>query len=60
MFEQCLATIRSETHKKIGWLKFELNEPKLGPKLFFLPFSQVWLISFSLNYIEYKYVYYIM
>ena len=37
-----------KTHeKKFLGPKFGPNEPKLGPKLgFFLPFSQVWLISF--------------
>ena len=27
------------------------DRPKSSPKLFFLPFSQIWFISFSLNYI---------
>ena len=32
--------------KKIFGLKFGLKEPKWDPKLDFLSFSQVWLISF--------------
>ena len=60
MFEQFMTTIRNVTHKKNGWLKFGLNGQKLGSKLIFSPFPQVWIISFSLNYTEYKYVYYII
>ena len=37
--------------KKIGEPKFPPNGLKLGPKLGFSLFSQVWLISFPLNYI---------
>ena len=35
--------------KEIGEPKYGQNASKLGPKLGFSPFSQVWLISFSLN-----------
>ena len=38
--------------KKMWWLEFGPKEPKLGPKLGFLPFSQVWFISFSWNSIN--------
>ena len=31
--------------KKFWGAKFGQNRPKLGPKLNFLPFSQVWFIS---------------
>ena len=43
---------RGETHKKnIGPLKFGPDRPKLGPKLGFLPFSDVWFVSFPENVI---------
>ena len=35
--------------KKNGKVKFWPNGAKLGPKLGFLPFSQVLLISFPVN-----------
>ena len=60
MLEQSITTIRNETHKKNWSAQFGLNGQKLGRKLFFSPFSQVWIISFSLNYTEHKYVYYII
>ena len=50
---QCLTTIRGKTHQKVwGEHKFGSDRPKLDPKLSFLPFSQVWCISFLLNYIR--------
>ena len=60
MFEQCITTIRSETPKKNWLAQIWVKRAKLGPKLIFLLFSQVWFFSFSLNYTEYKYVYYIL
>ena len=49
---QCLTSSRvvelEQTKKKFG-PKLGPNRPKLGPKLGFLPFSQVWFISFHLN-----------
>ena len=41
--QQCLTSSRGKTHEKYFW------GPNLGLKLGFLPFSQAWFISFSLN-----------
>ena len=51
--QQCLTSRRGKTHeKKKFWNQiWAKNEPKSGPQLFFLPFFQVWFISFPLNYI---------
>ena len=38
--------------KKCLGPKFGPKRPKLGPKISFLPFSQVWFFSFSLNCID--------
>ena len=47
---QHVTSSRGKTHeKKICGLKFGLSGPKLGPKLGFSLFSQVWLIIFPLN-----------
>ena len=45
--QQCLTNSRGKIHEKtfLG-SKSGLNRPKSGPKLGFLPFSQVWCISF--------------
>ena len=40
--------------KKNWWSEFGPNGPKSGPKLDFLPISQVWFISFSWNRIQWK------
>ena len=47
-FRQCLSSSRGEIHEKKKKLrsKFGSNRPKSVPKLGFLPFSQVKLISF--------------
>ena len=46
---QCLTSSRGITHEEKFWgPKFGPNGPKLGPKLGYLPFSQVWFISFPL------------
>ena len=51
--QQCLTSSRDKTHeKKSAEPEFGLNEPKSSPKLRFLPFSQVWFISFPSNYIQ--------
>ena len=47
--EQCLATSRGKTLKKILGPKFWPSGSKSGLKLGFFPFSQVWLISVPLN-----------
>ena len=48
--QQCLTSCRGKIHEKLlGGLKFGPKGPKLGLKLSFLPFSQVWFISFLLN-----------
>ena len=43
---------RKINDKKFFGAKFGPEEDKSGPKLCFLPFSQVWFITFLLNYIE--------
>ena len=47
--EQCLTTSRGKTSQKFSGAHLWPNRQKSGPKLVFLPFSQVWLISFPLN-----------
>ena len=49
---QYLTPSRGKTHEKNWDSWFVSNGPKSGPKLGFLPFCQVWFISFSLNCIE--------
>ena len=47
---QWLTSSRGKTHEKKNWgPKFGSDLPRLGPKLGFSPFSQVWFIIFSLN-----------
>ena len=40
--------------QKIWQPAFGANGPKSGPKLVFLPFPQVWFISFPWNWIQWK------
>ena len=46
--QQCLTSSRGKIHEKnfLG-LKFGPKGPKLGLKLGFLPFSQVWFFNFT-------------
>ena len=51
--QQCLTSIRDKNPRKIFLSpKFVPNEPKLGPKLGFSPFSQPWFINFCCNCIQ--------
>ena len=50
--EQCLTTSGEKPTNKFWGPKFGPNKPKSDPKLNFLPFSQVWLISFLENCID--------
>ena len=51
--QQCLTTSRGRIHeKKFYGPKFGSDRSKLGPKLSFLPFSQVSCVSFFLDYID--------
>ena len=45
-FQQCLICSSGKIKEK------KLGSPNLGPKLGFLPFSQVWFISFPWNWIQ--------
>ena len=48
--QQCITSSRDKSHgKNILGPNLGQNEPKSGPKLGFLPFSQAWFISFPLN-----------
>ena len=50
--KQCIISSRGKIpEKKFGGPKFVPKGPKSGLKLGFLPFSQVLLISFPLNWI---------
>ena len=44
--------VRFKKKKKDWWPEFGANEPKSGPKQGFLPFSQVWFISFPCHCIQ--------
>ena len=46
--QQCLTSSTDKIYKTF----FGPKRPKLGPKLGFLPFSQVWFIRFSSNCIQ--------
>ena len=51
--QQFITSSRGKTHEKKFWgPNLGHNMPKSGPKLVFLPFSQVWFISFPLNCIR--------
>ena len=47
---QCMTSSKSKTQEKSLRTKFGLNEPKSSPILGFSPFSEIWFISFPLNY----------
>ena len=47
--KQCLGTSGGKLMKTKSEVKFGWNGPKVGPKLGFSPFSQVWDISLPLN-----------
>ena len=52
-FQQFLTSSRSKTYKKnFGGPNLAQNRSKLGPKLSFLSFSQVWFIIFPGNSIQ--------
>ena len=48
-FQQYLTSSRGKTHEKNFGAQIWAKQTKLGPKLGFLPFSEVWFISFPLN-----------
>ena len=51
--QQCLTSSNGKTHEKKNWeFKFGPKEPKSDPKLFFLSFYHVWLLSFPLKHIR--------
>ena len=51
--QQCLTSSNGKTHEKKNWeSKFGPKEPKSDPKLVFLSFYHVWLLSFPLKYIR--------
>ena len=41
--------VEEKPRKKFGGTNLGKNRQKSGPKIVFLPFSQVWFISFPLN-----------
>ena len=49
--QRCTSSIGKSHENNFLGPNLGQNGPKSGPKLGFLPFSQIWFISFPLNYI---------